>query len=98
MKRFIPLCLMLGCLSFPPVYAADNDDSSPEAESIEAALDDCAASVAADSGGQPDAQAMDECMSGKGYSRPMGAAPNGHGGDNGSGGQGGRPPPPPPRN
>ena len=85
MHLIMPICGLLACSSSMSVALADSDNSMPARDEIEAALEECAASLQMDGDERPDHDAMDSCMSGKGFSRPSGPPPGG-------GGPGGRAP------
>jgi hypothetical protein len=56
--------------------ATPDDSNMPDREALEAALSECAATLEEQSSGRPDPDAMDSCMTEKGFSRP--SAPPGH--------------------
>jgi hypothetical protein len=93
MKLFYPLskialCLCLGLgTSLSQAEGMDNDRDMPDKAELEAALEECAASLSSDGSQSPDRSAMDECMSAKGFTRP--SEPPQHG----PGGMHGNPPP-----
>ena len=55
-------------LAYTTLSAAD----MPSREEIDAALKECFESVSTDSSGKPDRDAVDACMSEKGYTKPSG--------------------------
>jgi hypothetical protein len=83
-RLIMPICGLLVYSSAVSVALAEGD-SMPAREEIEAALEECAASLQMDGDERPDHSAMDSCMSAKGFSRPSGPPP-------GRGGPGGRSP------
>jgi hypothetical protein len=89
MKKLLYLCAFACCFALGSVLADSSNTSdttsttTPDKSALEAALAACASSMSKDSGGQPDMQAMDSCMTKKGFTRPNGSPP----------GQGRNPPP-----
>ena len=84
MNMRIHLCLA-GCLLFTAAGAGASDNSAPpDKAALEAAMQACAASVAIGADGKPNMQAMEACMSAKGFTRPSGPPSDG--------GRGGPPP------
>ncbi|MFZ2160900.1 MAG: hypothetical protein WAW02_01665 [Sideroxyarcus sp.] len=87
MKRLLYLSAMVCCLALGSALAesssSDTSTTMPDKAELEAALSACASSAGNDSKGQPDMQAMDSCMTKKGFTRPSGPPP----------GQGRNPPP-----
>ena len=87
MKTRYTAFLLACCLVSAGASAAgsDTNNARPDRAALEAALQSCASSLSSDSNGRPDPQAMDSCMSAKGFSRPSGPPPGrGPGRDNNS--------------
>lgn len=83
LRRLI-LILTFGFLSVSVTPAFSQGNSGmPDPSELEAALEECAASLQSSGGG--DMNAMEACMEEKGFSKPSGPRP--------SGGPGGNPPP-----
>jgi hypothetical protein len=55
----------------------DGHSSMPDKAELEAALEECFSSLEAGNDGRPDPEAMDSCMSEKGFSKPSGRGPGG---------------------
>lgn len=89
MKTKHALYTIVCCTGIGGAFAATSGtNAQPDQAGLDAALKSCAASASRDTSGQPDRQAVDTCMSGKGYTRPSGPPPGQSGGQ-------GHPPPPP---
>ena len=58
---------------------AQTTSTPPDRSQIEAALSDCASQVTLDANGHPDRQAMDTCMSNKGFTKPPAPLEGGRG-------------------
>lgn len=63
--------------------SATNASAPGNHAAIEAALKACAAQVGVDANGRPDRTAFDACMKAKGFEKPAGPPPGGHGGPKG---------------
>lgn len=86
--RLLICTLSLGLATTTLAAPPKAENAMPDRAALEAALDECVASLNADSSGRPDHSAMDSCMSAKGFTRPAG--PPGHGPGDGAHGN---PPP-----
>lgn len=76
MRRILLICIALSCLFSSPLLAAHSDP--PDRDKFEAAIKECEATVKKDSDGRPDRQAMEKCMSAKGFTRPEGGPGDGN--------------------
>jgi len=84
MNRLLYLYAMICCFVLGSALAesssTDTSTTMPDKVALDTALNACASLAGKDSGGQPDMQAMDSCMTKKGFTRPSGPPPGGQGG------------------
>lgn len=66
------LMFALSFASVPAVAESIPSGSPPDRAALEAALRACEASLSKETDGRPNPQAMDSCMSAKGFIRPTG--------------------------
>jgi hypothetical protein len=69
MKSATLACLTLSAALFT---LAPRPSHAEENAGLKAALDECSASVSTGDNGRPDRAAMDECMTAKGFTKPIG--------------------------
>lgn len=97
MKRNKIICAAILLLATAGIEAPTVSFAAQSDSGLEAALAECAGSVAKDSNGRPERTAMDACMSAKGFTKPNGPPPGGEHHGQGEHGQGkGEPPKGPP--
>lgn len=85
MKLATLSCLALAALAALAPNLGHAEESNAD---LKAALDECSASVSTDDNDRPDRNAMDTCMTGKGFTKPIGKRGGGRGGFGGPRGGG----------